>query len=329
MKKFIKIAKYSIALLAALSYFASCESTNQAQDNQKPKTQVEKKAAQEAEQESKSESTTQLKKLLSNIQIKLVSSNDTPFAGNKFTKPYVISVTDKNGNPYSDFELSVSYPVSKEENIVSFGETEIKTDANGNASFKIDSVFQTSLNSAVTFIPKTTNSPSLLKLAKEASLEVPCRVKFLGQKKGIMINLIDYDINDKMVLSSSLSTSSNLVGEFWRSGFTTAQNADFHKVIDNGPDAVYKAAKNLVQGSPYFKYLIYGKVKYQGDITEVQDGYSLTLKADVTVIDMTTGKAYYTTSKTVTMVEANKWNVLKACQTELAKELNNELIYSM
>lgn len=306
---------------AILTAFTACEST---------KSEVQTSSSEPAEAPA-SAGTVQFKKEMSNIELKLVSAPEAPLAKSAFAKPFVVSVKDRDGNPYSNYTLTVTAPVSKTENVVAFETTEVTTDENGTVSFK-PKTFTTSLNSKITFTPKApSNNPQIVKLAQAVELEVPCKVKMLLPKpQTIMVNLVDYSPEDKMILSSSLSTSSNLLGEIWRAGYPyQAQNADFHKQIDLGSEAVYKEARRMTGGAPNFKYVIYGKVKYASPIAEVEGGFSLTLTSTVTVIELATGKEFYTVTKTTTVVDKNKWNVLKACQEQIAKDLANDLIYSM
>ena len=329
MKKAIKIVSKVIFIFSLMSFMPSCESTQVENHEAAEKTTVSKKSS--SQETAESATTSQLKKELSNMQIELVSSADTPFAGSAFKNPYVISVKDNDGNPYANYQLTVTYPEKKADNVISFNTAEIETNEKGIASFKPEPI-ATSINSTVTFSPKLPgNSPSLTKLAKAVELEVRCRVKFLRPKRKIvMVDLIDYTPDGKMNLNSALSTSSNTMQEFWKAGYPyQAQNADFHKVIDKGNEAICQAAKNLVGGATYFRYIVYGKVKYASEIKEVEDGFSLTLTADVTVIDFATAKELYKVTKTTTVVDKNKWNVLKACQTQLSKDLVNDLIYAM
>lgn len=318
MKNILKLIKLCSIVTCFMFVISSCQSTSQEVTND---TQVDKSV------EKKEETVNKSKFNFDNVDISLVSSANIPFANTEFKTPFVVSVKDKEGNPLSNYTLSVTYPISRVDNVINFTTVDMNTDANGILTFKPEP-FATSVNSKIVFAPKANNSIQE-KAAKEVQLEVPFKVKFRIVKKGIVINLIDYSESDKMILNSSLSTSSNLVGEFWRAGYTSAQNADFHKVIDQGSNAVYLAAKKLFQGSTYFKYIIYGKIKYASKIEKVEGGVSLSLTGTATVIDYTTGKETVTVTKTVSVVDKNEWNVLKACQTKLAKELLNELIYSM
>lgn len=320
MNKNIKLIKLNLILSSAILAFASCQSTSQ--ESTKPVT-----SKSSAQNEIVIEQSEKPKVNFDNVKISLVSNANVPIATVPFKTPFVVCVKDNQGNPLKNYPITVTYPASKNDNVITFAKQDINTDENGNVIFKPEP-FQTSVNSTITFAPKA-NGVMQEKAAKKVQLELPFKVKFNSNKKGIVINLIDYDEKDKMILNSALSTSSNLLGEFWRSGYTTAQNADFHKVIDNGSEAICLAAKKLFQGSTYFRYIIYGKIKYASQITKVENGYTLTLKGTATVINYTTGQEICTITKTTTVTDKNQWNVLKACQTQLAKDLANELIYSM
>lgn len=320
MNKNIKLIKLNLILSSAILAFASCQSTSQ--ESTEPVT-----SKSSAQNEIVIEQSEKTKVNFDNVKISLVSNANVPIATVPFNTPFVVCVKDNQGNPLKNYPITVTYPDSKNDNVITFAKQDINTDENGNVIFKPEP-FQTSVNSTITFVPKA-NGVMQEKAAKKVQLELPFKVKFNSNKKGIVINLIDYDEKDKMILNSALSTSSNLLGEFWRSGYTTAQNADFHKVIDNGSEAICLEAKKLFQGSTYFRYIIYGKIKYASQITKVENGYTLTLKGTATVINYTTGQEICTITKTTTVTDKNQWNVLKACQTQLAKDLANELIYSM
>ncbi|MBQ0004170.1 MAG: hypothetical protein KBT21_11610 [Treponema sp.] len=329
MKKTLKNVCLSLALILTCSLFGSCESTSQEPSE---KTQVVKntKTEESDKNDSKSENSAQFKKEIQNMKIELVSSSDNPVAGAAFKTPYTVSVKDIDGVPYANYTLSVTYPKARNENAITFAQAEITTNENGIATFRPEPV-ASSLNSTISFEPKPpVSSPSLTKLIKTVSLEVPFRVRFQNAGKLVMIDIIDYSESGKMILDSALSTSSNTVQEFWKAGYPyKAQNADFHTVIDQGPEAIHKAAVKLVQGSNLFKYIVYGKVKYVSPVSESENGFSVTLEATVSVIDYATAKEYYTTTKTCTATSKNRWEVLKACQTQLAKDLTNDLIYAM
>lgn len=318
MLKNYKLFNATILISTVLLALPSCATT---------KAESTSKESEDAKIEAVSVSN--FKKEVENMNITLVSAPDAPMAGSPFAKPFVVSVKDNDGNPYSNYTLSVKVPTGKNNGVIEYETIEAVTDENGRVSYK-PSTFPTSMNAVITFSPKIPfNSSTNQKLAKAVSLEVPCRVRFALVKKSILVNLVDYDQKGKMIVDSGI-TSSNLVGEFWRAGYPyQAQNADFHKQIDAGSAAVYARAKEMVQGSTYYKYIVYGKVKYASDIKEVEGGYSLSLTGTVTVIDWTTGKDIYTVTKTSTVVDKNKWAVYKACQTQLAKDLCNDLVYSM
>lgn len=318
MLKRFKLVNAVIILSTILASVPSCTTTK-----------AEVSSADSETVKSENTNASSFRKEAENMEIKLVSAPEPAVAGTAFAKPFVVSVKDKEGNPYSNYTLTVNFPAEKKDGVISYDTAEIVTDENGKASFK-PAVYGTSINGVITFSPKApSNSSANQKLAKSVALEIPCQVRFALVKKSILVNLVDYDQKGKMIVDSGI-TSSNLVGEFWRAGYPyQAQNADFHKQIDDGSAAIYAKAKEMVQGSTYYKYIVYGKVKYASDIKEVEGGYSLSLTGTVTVIDWTTGKDIYTVTKTTTVTDKNKWAIYKACQTQLAKDLANDLIYSM
>lgn len=322
MMKNFKVFNFAVLFSALLLSFGSCEST-QSESSSVNNSNIKQ------EESTKSPSNFAFEKELETLEIKVIAQPAAPVAGSPFASPYTVSVKDSEGNPRSDFTITVTAPSGKADGKVTYTTFDLTTDAQGKVSYKPET-FSTSINGTITFMPKPpVKSNSFVKAAKAHAVEVPCRVRFALGKKSILVNLVDYDQKGKMIDGSGIS-SSNLVSEFWRAGYPyQAQNADFHRQIDAGSAAVYARAKEMVQGSTYYKYIVYGKVKYASDITEIEGGYSLSLTGSVTVIDWTTGKDIYTVTKTSTVTDKNKWAVLKACQTQLAKDLANDLVYSM
>lgn len=316
---FKKVKLFSVTILASavLFSFSSCASTGA--ENQSDAVTSSSKI--------ENSSSSNFKKEVENMKITLVSSPASPIAGKEFAKPFVVSVKDNDGNPYSSYTICIKAPAGKTDGEIDYEVTEVETDENGIISYK-PSTFSTSMNGTISFYPKApSHSSANQKLAKSVELKVPCKVKInLPKGKNIMVVVFDYNESGKMIITPS----SDLMNEIWKAGFPyQAQNADFHKQIDQGTDAIYKAAKAMVGGSSLYKYIVYGKVKYASPVTEVEGGFKCSLTGTVTAIDWSTGKDVYTVTKTVTVTDKNKWSVYKACQTKLAKELADDLVYSM
>lgn len=316
-----KLTNITALLISTLVCFTSCESTdveNTSKSNINSSTQ------------NKATSSSAFNDEMEDFEIVLVSKPSVPVAETPFTKPFVVSVKHNDGTPYANYTLSVTAPSEKTNNTISYEHFELTTDESGKASYT-PKTFHTSINGIITFSPKTPyKSSSITKIVNEKSLTVPLQVRFSLAKKHILVSIVDYDEKGRMVLNSALSSSSNLVGEFWRAGYPyQAQNADFHEQIEKGSDAVFSKAKEMVQGSSLYKYIVYGKVVYASSIEECEGGYSLSLTGTATAIDWELGKEVSTVTKTTTVIDKNKWAILKACQVQLAKDIANELIYSM
>lgn len=316
------ISKYYAILLAFAMLSFSCESTKQ--------ENVSSLGDQSSKTETVGTTVVETNKKVEDVVITLESAPKQTIKNRAFAAPYVISVKDTDGNPIPNYALTVSYPSSRTNDDIVFSKTEVVTNDTGIASYTPDTP-SFSVNSEISFYPKSIGSnPRALKKAANLVITAPYKVATNAQKKGILIAIVDYNENGQMVLQSSLSSSSNLLGELWRAGYTYSQNADFHNNVNkDNPEGIYKDAINLVGRGSMFAYVIYGKVKYVQQITQTDDGYTCTITGEISCIELSTGNIVYKTQKTVTANNASKWAILKDAQTALAKELKDSIIYSL
>ena len=237
-----------------------------------------------------------------------------------FSKPYKVSVT-KHGAPAADYRLVVSYPVSKDGDIVFYEKQTISTGADGIAVFT-PGVPEDSFNTHVTFMPAVSSSdPEVVKLVSDMSVEAPWKVSTDYKYKGGIISVMETDARGSPFSSKLLM---DLVGK----GFANIGNGDFTREIKTGnQQTVYKAAKNLAGGSVGF--LIYGTVKPEGAAVKTADGYAYSLTGEIYVLDMKTGRQLYKTIRTVSVTDAAQWKVLDVAKDALASELAEAVLFGM
>lgn len=335
---------FVITLVAFAALFISCESTKQegAAQSQEP-SKVEQAAPAEKEtKENKKESApastansskSQYKKLLQDIKISVLSYPKGTKKGVAFASPYKIQVTNLAGEPLSSLKMTAEYPVSRKAEIINFGKAEIVTDQNGAAEFNAP-VPELAAAASVLFYPQAPSSdPDLIKAASSIAVEAPWKAKSnLDARTGILVSIADYKQDGKFNSGNGSQPSSQaLMGNLWRAGFMGAQNADFHNSIDaDDPTRIRNDALKHINGNTLFKYVVYGSVKYAGDITKDVDGsYTVTFKGDVGALSIATGEVLLKATKTVTAKDKSEWKAISNAQQEMAKLFCQEIIYSL
>lgn len=325
--KLNKLSK-SISLMACygLLAFASCESTAQEHVSTENLTVTEVALAKDGQ-----ETNPNLKKIITDTTLAVESVPEIPVAGKAFKSGYTVSAKDKHNKARADFVITVTYPVEKTADGYKTETVDITTNEEGIAVFKPENVYKTSMYTTITFAPSAQENASLAKLCEQKSVSAKFMVSYdFVNNKGIhLIDMVDYDEKGKMVLNAPITTSSNLLVQVWKTSGVQycAQNFDCHDAVDaNNPKQVYDTVQKLIMGSKRFKDITYGKVEYVNPIEKVEDGYSLTLKTTVYVLNLETGKIVHEMTKTATVVTKNQWEALKACQIELSKKITDELI---
>ncbi|MCI6315856.1 MAG: hypothetical protein MR877_01665, partial [Spirochaetia bacterium] len=101
---------------------------------------------------------TEFKELLKKIDIKVVSSPKTTMVDKAFSVPYIINVSDENGG-IADLDITVTWPVGRSNNTLTYSSTQIKTDVSGNAIFSA-AVPKFAVKDVVTFYPSPVSSSS-------------------------------------------------------------------------------------------------------------------------------------------------------------------------
>lgn len=332
-----------VLLVLSAMLFASCESTKQEGAAEKQDAvNVEQTVTQApTEKESKKESAapavisskSQYKKLLQDIKISVLSSPRETVKGKAFSAPYKIQVTNLAGEPLSSLKMTAEYPSSRSQESVNYAKAEIETDANGVAEFAAP-VPELSASANVLFYPLPPSSdPDLIKQASAIAAQAPWKAKSnLGARTGILVSIADYKQDGKFNIGNGSQPSAQaLTSNLWRAGFMGAQNADFHNSVDaDDPARIRNDALKQLSGNTLFKYVIYGRVKYAGEITKDADGYySVSFNGDLGALSISTGEVLLKASKSVTVKDKSEWKAISNAQQEMAKLFCEEVIYTL
>lgn len=337
MKRNLHAIFIPFILSASLAFaLVSCESTKQ--ESQKGASNVEKQAEKNAENEktpSKTERTAddEIRNLLENTQITVISSPKATTKGKAFSAPYKILVETLDGKPRESMNITAEFPSGRTEDSVSFEKTTLVTDEDGNCEF-VPPVPHFSIRSQVTFFPQISSSnPELVRLCQTVSANAAWNVRTnTNSRAGILVSVVDYNQDGKMIVGSgSQPSTQGLTAALWKSGLMGAQNADFHNSVDADDSARIQAdAKRLVGGNSTFRFVVYGRVKYAEKMSQDEAGnWVVSLDGDVGALDLSTGKVLFKARKSVSVKNKSQWNALKNAQEEMARQFAEEVVYGL
>lgn len=263
------------------------------------------------------------KVIVNPVENLLISAGKTPAEIKKngtFKIPFTATVTNtEDGSPAVDFPVTVIYPKTRQNDTVTFESQELITNQEGQVSFSIpDTSF--ACNSFVTF--KIGNDEF------EKSVEIPYKVATNRYNWGGTISILDYNKKGNPVTDNSLSASAILTS-LMRKGFTGIGLADFVNEINSGKtENVYKAAYNLIGNNS--SYLIFGTVKYNGEITKEGTNVTIPMIAEITCLEMKTGNELYHTVIEVEGKGNSEWAALNNARNELiGPQIAEKIIYGL
>lgn len=265
---------------------------------------------------------------ISSILISQVSVPKNTIKGTAFSAPFVAKITDSEGNPLPSYEVSVSIPVSRNDGIIQFDKENIISAEDGTITITsgkpaIACKSEISISPAV---PEDLDSEDeTLKAAVEAkTLKLPYIVKSDIINKGTVLFVYDFNERNNPTQNSSTILSEIKKRGVWRIGNAPVSDKSYiGKPLKN----LYEANYEIIEDE--FGYLLYGTVKFETPVTEVEDGYSCTLKVDLVGIEMKKGKQVFSTTVTHSAVGAN-WNkCVSKCKDEIAVKVVDELMFGL
>lgn len=334
MKKAFR--KISILLIATSLAFAliSCESTKQEpQKAEVGEKQAEKKPESEAPNQVAKTVDDDLRSLLEDMQITVISYPKETTKGKPFSAPYKILVATLDGKPCEAASITAEYPSGRSGDSVSFEKVTLITDASGNCEF-VPPVPNFSIKSSVTFLPQISSSnPEMVRLCQAVSVNAAWNVRTnTSSRAGILVSVVDYSQDGKIIDGGgSQPSTQSLTATLWKSGLMGAQNADFRNSVDADDAARIQAdAKKLVSGNSTFRYVVYGRVKYAQKVRQDDQGdWVVSLGGDISALELATGKVLFKAVKSVTMKNKSQWNALKNAQEEMARQFAEEIVYGL
>ncbi|MDE7291325.1 MAG: hypothetical protein K2N58_04685 [Treponemataceae bacterium] len=327
--------KISILLIAASLAFAliSCESTKQESQKVEGEEQTGKNSETPTPNQSAKTIDDDLRSLLENMQITVVSSPKETTKGKAFSAPYKILVATLDGIPCEGASITAEYPSGRSADSVSFEKVTLISDESGHCEF-VPPVPNFSIKSSVTFLPQISSSnPELVRLCQNVSVNAAWNVRTnTNSRSGILVSVVDYSQDGKMIVGGGSQPSTQaLTAALWKSGLMGAQNADFHNSVDADDSARIQAdAKRLVSGNTTFRYVVYGRVKYAEKMSQdAQGNWIVSLKGDVGALELATGKVLLKANKSVSVKDKSQWNALKNAQEEMARQFAEEIVYGL
>lgn len=333
--------KKLFALLLALCaiVFVACESTKL--ESELEPDQAERTAYAESSGPAKKESQSsallsskaQFKKLAQDVKISVVSSPKETVKGKEFSSPYKIQALNSAGAPCAELKVTAEYPIAKNGGDVSYEKADLLTDKNGFAEF-LPPLPAVAISDKVLFYPAPPSSdPELVRLASAAAAEATWKVRTnLNSRTGILVSIVDYRQDGKVNIGNGAQPSAQaLTSNLWRANLMGAQNADFHNSIDaDDPVRIRNDALKQLNGNSLFKFVVYGRVKYAGPVSQDKDGYYVvTFNGDVGALSIASGDVLVKASKSVTVKDKSEWKAVSTAQQEMAKLFCEELLYSL
>ena len=241
-----------------------------------------------------------------------------------FTSAYKVRVRDADGAPVPDFALTVSYPVSRENDSIVYAEQQLITDKNGEAQFMPD-VPRFSFDDAVAFYPTPQGESSdVIASCLAKKVTAPYRVRTdLLSKSGIVYV---FDFNES---GNVLTISQYMLKELINAGATRLGNSPIASAnyLNQSIESLYRATRNIVGAS--YGFMVAGSVKFANPVQSDGGKYTCALVADITCIDMQTGAVLYQTQQATTATAESLYKATDDCRRALAAKTARAIIYGM
>ena len=126
------------------------------------------------------------------------------------------------------------------------------------------------------------------------------------------------------------NNSYTMLSELRRNGVALIGNAPVSDTsyIGKPLKELYDANYEVIGGNMY-GYLLYGTIKFEVPVTQVEEGYTCTLVAEIVGIDMKTGEQTLSFTVSNSAIGSN-WNYcVSNCKNELTTMIVNKIIYGL
>ena len=263
---------------------------------------------------------------LNNVVLKIDSAPKFTTVGNNFTKPFTILVTDNSSAPLAAYPVTVKYPSKKEGSEVIYAEENLLTDENGKCTFTAQSPsFACQAN--ISFYPTPVNdSETVINASKAKSVSSAWTVRSDIVKTGAVLFI--WEFNE---LNRPVKNSYDVLSKLKSYGIWNVGNAPVNEPTDIGKSltTLYKENYEIIEDA--YGYLICGTIKFSKPVAALENGngYSCTMVADISAVNMKNGSVvYHQTFEQY--AEGTNWNnVTQTCKTKISDKITDSLIFGL
>ena len=262
---------------------------------------------------------------LNDVQFEKVSVPPATTKGKAFKSAFSVKLVSKTGmvNP-QNLKYTVTYPVIDAEGKKTTATQVLEPSEDGTIEFT-SPAYQGAISSSATF---KVDLPEIVYTDFEntPTIDLPYLVATNMKASGGSIAIVDFTKAGKPITSNS-ETSSAVLTELIKKGFTRIGNCDFvNEVVSKNDAAVQRSAVELFGKS--VTYLIYGTVKY--DTVEKTDaGFHVVLRAELKARHILQNKELFATTIISEATEKSEWAAINAARKKLAYTASNQVLYGM
>ncbi len=245
--------------------------------------------------------------------------------GKAFKSVFSVKLVSKTGmvNPQK-LKYTVTYPIIDTEGKKTTATQTLEPSEDGIIEFT-SPAYQGAISSSATF---KVDLPEIVytEFENAPSIDLPYLVATNMKASGGSIAIVDFTKAGKPITSNS-ETSSAVLTELIKKGFTRIGNCDFvNEVVSKNDAAVQRSASELFGKS--VTYLIYGTVKY--DTVEKTDaGFHVVLRAELKARHILQNKELFATTIISEATEKSEWAAINAARKKLAYTASNQVLYGM
>ncbi|MBO7420723.1 MAG: hypothetical protein J6U06_06350 [Spirochaetaceae bacterium] len=262
---------------------------------------------------------------LNDVEFEKVSAPPATTKGKSFKSAFAVKLVSKTGmvNPLN-LKYTVTYPIIDEDGKKTTATKIVEPSEDGTIEFT-SPTYPGAISSSVTFkvdLPENVYTD----FANAPSIDLPFLVATNMKASGGSIAIVDFTKAGKPITSNS-ETSSAVLTELIKKGFTRIGNCDFvNEVVSKNDAAVQRSASELFGKS--VTYLIYGTVKYD-TVEKVDAGIHVILRAELKVRHILQNKELMATTIVSEATEKSEWAAINAARKKLAYTASNQILYGM
>ena len=262
---------------------------------------------------------------LNDVEFEKVAVPPATTKGKAFKSVFSVKLVSKTGmvNPQK-LKYTVTYPIIDTEGKKTTATQTLEPSEDGIIEFT-SPAYQGAISSSATF---KVDLPEIVytEFENAPAIDLPYLVATNMKASGGSIAIVDFTKAGKPITSNS-ETSSAVLTELIKKGFTRIGNCDFvNEVVSKNDAAVQRSASELFGKS--VTYLIYGTVKY--DTVEKTDaGFHVVLRAELKARHILQNKELFATTIISEATEKSEWAAINAARKKLAYTASNQVLYGM